>query len=177
MSGFGGTGRTMCEMTIVTSGHAGPPHLLVRRERARTWRELRLLFRVFLVSKSERAGAKWQGKGPTVQGITIQARYIFLLSDRQSERTWQNRMGLYPTGKQARYTRGDSIGHHKAHIYTYINDNLNTYTNSWCTGFLERGGKGETISNVSMILFGSKASTSVGISLAFRRDKTILSSV
>ena len=26
-------------------------------------------------------------------------------------------MGLYPTRKQARYTRGDSIGHHKAHIY------------------------------------------------------------
>ena len=122
-------------------------------------------------------GGIWQGKEPTVQGIPIQARYIFLLSDRQSEITRQNRMGPYPTGKQARYTRGDSVGHHKAHIYTYINDNLNTYTKSWCTGFLERGGKGETISNVSMILFRPKALTSVGDSLAFRRDEAILSTV
>ena len=149
----------------------------MRRERARTWRKLWLLFRVFLVSKSERAGGIWQGKGPTVQDIPIQAKYISLLRDRQSEITRQNRMGLYPTGKQACYTRGDSIGHHKANIYTYINDNLNTYTNSWCTGFLERGGKGEMISNVSMILFRPKASTSVDVSLAFRRDETILSSV
>ena len=85
--------------------------------------------------------------------------------------------GTISNGKQARYTRGNSIGHHKAHIYTYINDNLNTYTNSWCTGFLERGGKGETISNISMILFRPKALTSVDVSLAFRRDETILSSV
>ena len=163
--------------SIVTFGHTGPLHLLVRRERAQMWRKLWPLFRVFLVSESERVGGIWQGKEPTVQGIPIQARYIFLLSDRQSEITWQNRVGLYPTGKQSRYTRGNSIGLHKAHIYIYINDNLNTYTQSWCTGFLECGGKGETISNVSMILFRPKALTSVGVSLAFRRDETILSTV
>ena len=103
---------------------------------------------------------------------------VYFLTEWQTKRDNRaNRMGLHPTGKQARYTRGDSIGHHKAHIYTYINDNLNTYTNSWCTGFLERGGKGETVSNVSMNLFRPKALTSVDVSLAFRRDETILSLV
>ena len=102
---------------------------------------------------------------------------VYFLTERQTKRdNMAKQNGTISDGETGplhtrRFNRAPQGTH------TYINDNLNTYTNSWCTGFLERGGKGETISNVSMILFRPKASTSVGISLAFHRDETILPTV